>query len=289
MSNQEQHDDPRSHEELLHAALTEDDEDLAWGAIAALHQLGNADTCKAARQLCASQDAHERHVGADILGQLALPERTFQEESVQVLLSMLEHEQDPAVLHSIAVALGHRHDSRAIKPLARLKNHPHPDVREGVVHGLMAYEDELAINTLIELSADPESLIRDWATFGLGTQIKSDTPAIRSALLARTSDEDVDVRAEAIIGLARRRDQHVAELLISLLDPDIFWSDISSGDYSRSLELEAAEELADPRLLPALERLAHEWGGYNEAMVHEDSLYDVLEEAIKACQPSNGD
>ena len=201
---------------------------------------------------------------------------------------MLEHEQDPAVLHSIAVALGHRHDPRAIRPLARFKNHPDPGVREGVVHGLMAYEDELAISTLIELSADPESLIRDWATFGLGTQIKSDTPAIRSALLARTSDEDVDVRAEALIGLAKRRDQRVAELLIPLLEPDIFWSDISSGDYSRSLELEAAEELADPRLLPALERLAQEWGRYNEAMVHEDSLYDVLEEAIKACQPGKG-
>jgi len=284
-------DDTRTNEELLHVALTEEDEDRAWDAIAVLYLRASPDTLEAARQLCASADSHARRVGADILGQLGISEREklFQEEAVATLLDMLEGEQDPQALHSIAVALGHRHDPRAIRPLARLKNHPDFRVREGVVHGIMAYEDDLAIATLIELSDDPESLVRDWAAFSLGAQIKTDTPDIRAALLARTTDEDVDIRAEAILGLAKRYDERAVEILIPLLRSDIFWDDTTESDYFRTLELEAAEELADPHLLPALEQLRQDWWQYNEAMEHEDSLYDVLKtviEVIKAGQPN---
>ncbi len=278
-------DDPRTDEELLRVALTEQDDDLAWHAIGALHLRGSPDTFKAARQLCASADARERRVGADILGQLGTPEPTYHEESVTILLGMLEREQDPAVLNAIAIALGHRKDPRAIEPLAHLKNYPDEHVRYGVVFGLLAQEDERAINALIELSTDPDSDVRDWATFGLGSMIETDTPAIRAALLARLTDEDFDVRAEAIQGLTARRDERVIEALIALLDVGIFWGDITASDYFRMLGLEAAEELADPRLLPALVRLRQEWGGHSEAGA-EDSLYDILEAAIKACQPA---
>lgn len=282
--------DPRTNEELLHVALTEEDEDLAWGAIAALHGRGSPDTFDAARQLCASEDANERCVGADILGQLGYSmndDSKFHEESVIILLDMLEHEQDLDVLHSIAMALGWRHDTRAIEPLVRFKNHPDLRVREGVVHSLGDHEDDLAIATLIELSADPESLIRDWATFSLGAQIGADTTAIRSALLARTADEDAGVRGEAIRGLARRHDERTVEALIPLLDAGMFWGDLTRGDYFRFLALEAAEELGDPRLLPLLERLRQKCGQYDGVVA--DWLYSRIEEAIEACQPRSED
>jgi HEAT repeat protein len=261
--------DPRSDEELLHAALTEQDNDLAWHAIGALHLRGSEETFEAARQLCASDDAHKRRVGAGILGQLGKEENKFHEESVTILLDMLEHEQDPDTLNPIAVALGHRKDPRAIEPLVRLKNHPDENVRDGVVFGLLTQDDERAINALIELSTDVDSDVRDWATFGIGSMIETDTPAIRDALLARTTDEDANTRGEAMVGLARRHDERVVDIVLAELE---------AGWYG-SLLFEAATEIADPRLYPALLKLQEAWD--------EDKSwpYPLLEEALAVCQP----
>jgi HEAT repeat protein len=208
-------------------------------------------------------------VGAGILGQLGLPETTFHEESVSILVSMLDHEQEPCVLNSIAVALGHRADARAIEPLVRLKNHPDEVVRFGIVCGLLTLDDERAINTLIELSTDVDSDVRDWATFGIGSMIETDTPEIRAALLARTIDEDADTSGEALVGLARRHDERAVDLLLKELE----------AGWNGSLLLEAATELADPRLYPSLVKLQEEW---DEA---KSWPYSMLEEAIAACQP----
>jgi HEAT repeat protein len=95
-----------------------------------------------------------------------------------VLLSVLEREADSDVLHAVGIALGHLGDPRAVEPLVRFKNHPSSDVRYGVVFGLLSHEDELAIRTLIELSSDVYYHVRDWATFGLGTQIDANTEEI---------------------------------------------------------------------------------------------------------------
>jgi hypothetical protein len=155
--------------------------------------------------------------------------------------------------------------------LVHLKNHPDAAVREGVAYGLSTYEDERAIATLIELSVDVDSDVRDWATFGLGSMIETDTPAIRDALLARTTDEDGDTRGEAMVGLARRHDKRVVEILLAELE---------AGWYG-SLLFEAATEIADPRLYPALVELREGWD--------EDKIwpYNLLEDAIEACQPAS--
>lgn len=263
------HNDPRSDEELLHVALTEENEDRAWDAIAVLHLRGNPASFEAARQLCISQNSKERRVGADILGQLGKEDNKFHEETVTTLLGMLEREQDPDVLNSIAVALGHRKDPRAIGPLVHFKNHPDENVRYGVVYGLLTHEDERAINALIELSTDVDSDVRDWATFGIGSQIETDTPEIRAALMARITDEDADTSGEAMVGLARRHDERVVEPLLA---------DLESGWYG-SLPFEAAAAIGDPRLYPILARIQEEWGN------DKRWPYSQLEEALAACQP----
>lgn len=267
--------DLRSNEELLHIALAEEDEDLAWDAIGVLHLRGSPDTFEAARHLCASTEANERRLGVDILSQLGDryghwgKDNPFHEEAVITLLGMLEREQDPDVLYAIAVALGHRGDPRAIEPLVRLKNHPDEHVRDGVVYGLLTHEDERAINALIELSTDPESHIRDWATFGIGSQIDTDTSEIRAALMARITDEDADTSGEAMVGLARRHDERVVEPLLA---------DLEAG-WHGSLPFEAAAEIGDPRLYPILARIQEEWGD------DKSWPYSQLEEALAACQP----
>jgi HEAT repeat protein len=266
-------DDPRTNEELLRAALTEEGEDPARDAIGVLHWRGSPDIFEATQQLCASADAHEREVGVDILGQLGYRDDAFQEEAVTILLGMLEHEQNPGVLGSIAAALGHRKDPRAIEPLTRLKSHPVEDVRFGVVLGLLTHEDEQAINTLIELSTDVASDVRDWATFGLGSMIESDTPEIRAALMARTTDEDGDTVGEAMVGLARRHDERVVDVILA---------ERERGWYG-SLLFEAAEEIADPRLYPTLVALWETWGD------DKGWPFKILEDALKACQPRQED
>lgn len=273
--HEEKHTDTRTNEELLHIALTDVDEDAAWKAVSELQRRGDRDVFDRACRLCTAEDAQARCVGADILGQLGVqlgrPGRAFHEETIAVLLRMLEQEQDPKVLHSVAIALGHRQDPRAIEPLVGFKNHPDEFVRYGVVHGLLGHGDELAVQTLIELSTDPDADVRDWATCGLGSVIEADTPAIRAALFARLTDEDGDTRGEAMVGLARRHDRRMVEPLLN---------DLKAGWFG-SLLAEAAAEIGDPRLHPVLVRLREEWEGDKNGW-----LYKELEEALEKCQPA---
>jgi HEAT repeat protein len=123
-----------------------------------------------------------------------------------VLLRLLEEDDQPAVLSSAAVGLGHLHDDRAIERLAALAPHPDAQVRRGVVHGLMGHDDDRAVAALIGLSQDPDPSVRDWATFSLGVQTDRDTPEVREALAARLGEPDPEDRGDAILGLARRGD-----------------------------------------------------------------------------------
>ncbi|MEZ5707952.1 MAG: HEAT repeat domain-containing protein [Blastomonas sp.] len=62
---------------------------------------------------------------------------------------------------------------------------------------------DMNILQLIELTGDDDQSNRDWAVFLLA-QMEIDTPAIRHALLQATGDKVEVVRAEAILGLAKR-------------------------------------------------------------------------------------
>ena len=70
----------------------------------ALQWRGSHEVLDRAAQLCRSFCVMERRTGADILGQLGVPDRTFPERCLQILLGMLECEQDHGVLQSIVVA-----------------------------------------------------------------------------------------------------------------------------------------------------------------------------------------
>ena len=193
---QELRNDGRSIDELVTCALT-DDETPARTAIAVLHFRSTTQVFDRAKRLCESERFRERRLGADILAQFGSFEKepTPQfDETVDQLLAMLSTELHESVLNSIAVALGHRHAPKSIEPLARLKSHPHEDVRFGVAYSLAGFQDSIAINTLIELTRDAVPIVRDWATFGLGTLNELDNPALRQALWERTDDPDDNTR-----------------------------------------------------------------------------------------------
>ena len=170
---------------LIRRALTAKNEDSSWKCIMVLHRRGTVEVFTAATQLCHSEKPRERGIGADILAQAQAPDEVLSSGRLKILHRMLRSESDPGVLGSVLVAIGHAQDaedSRGLRRIAAFRRHPTEDVRFGVVMALLGREGSTSVATLIELSRDPATLVRDWATFGLGTQIDLDTPRIRAAL-----------------------------------------------------------------------------------------------------------
>ena len=256
-------------DELINLALAVD-EPWEYEYIPVLQRRGTEDVLLAAQKLCLSSEIAARKLGVDILGQLGSPEKTFPDRCLDVLLDLLATESNEEVLCAIGVACGHLQDSRAIYLLTKFKNHPNADVRYGVVFGLLTQENPLAIKTLIELSADEDTDVRNWATFGIGIQIDVDTPEIRSALWQRlvqdNTEENYETYGEALVGLAKRKDMRIISFLLKELEND------AVGEKA----VEAAEELGDARLYPALIKLRDWW---------DVSPY-LLADAIANCNPS---
>ncbi len=251
--------------------MTQDD-DAYWQIIRVLQLRGTQEVFDTCQVMCASESSGDRQLGINILGQLGTPDFPFRAETIPRLLRLLEQEQDPEVIGDIGIAFGHLRSEEAIAPLVRLKSHASQEVRFGVTYGLLCQEDPLAIATLIELSADPAVLVRNWAMFGLGSQIDVDTLEIRQALWSRLeaekpglADDDIyEIYGEALVGLARRGDSRILDLLLEELHSNLI----------SPLALEACEELGDERLYPVL-LVAQEW--------LEDSR--GLTDAIAACKP----
>ncbi|QLE59694.1 HEAT repeat domain-containing protein [Nostoc sp. TCL26-01] len=263
--------DSRSTTKIIQLASDEEDKDSYWDLVWILRARGSDEEFAAASRLCQSQSSKQRSLGVDILAILGIPQRTYTQKCGDILLKLLPSEENSNVLASIGFAFGHLNDSRCVLPLIKLKNHPDTDVRLGVVFGLAGQEDELAIKALIDLSADDEEDIRNWAIFNLGSQITTNTPAIRDALFQRlileTGEDDTiaEIRGEALLGLAIREDERVINPLIAELE---------SGCVGR-LSVEAAKEMGDTRLYPALIDLQKWW----------DIDVKLLQEAISSCQP----
>lgn len=168
---------------------------------------------------------------------------------------------------------GPRQPPASVELLSPLAAHADPEVRESVVHGLLPVA-RLAIPELVQLSADEDENVRNWATFGLNAQLGGpgdkgfvDSDAVRDALAARLDDPHEETRAEAVEGLARRRDPRALPVLQRELEQGPEWQHY----------IEAAELFADPSLHPALVRISE----------MEEPPFDVSA-AMEACRPGRG-
>jgi hypothetical protein len=218
--------DPRSTDELLGLALTKDadrDNDDYWHPIAVLqHRLPQI--IERIQTLSISSDDKSRDTSATILGQGWVRAKLGSDHCAEILLQMLAKEKSTSVLASIIFALGHLNDSRAVDQLIGLSSHADARVRYAVVSSLCGHDDSRSIKAMIACSSDQDRDVRNWATFGLGSQIDADSPTIREALVARLNEEDDEIRGEALVGLARRGDTHVAAALLNelnTLDADV--------------------------------------------------------------------
>jgi HEAT repeat protein len=234
--------DSRPLEQLIALALMDPDSEEARSALATLSYRGTRTEFDAAVRLARSAAPGERALGAEVLGRLGWDEKAYLDESLNVLLPMLE-DPDVTVVKSAAYALGHRGDPRGAEPVARLRAHASDDIRAAVAYSLasLVLPAPEAVSTLVGLTTDRCAEVRDWATFGLRSEAEEgrlDTPAVRDALAARCRDDDAEVRGEALLGLASLRDARaLPHLLVELRRP-----------LENNLVVEAAGILADHSL-----------------------------------------
>jgi HEAT repeat protein len=229
--------------ELARQARDADDYEAVWEILREVAADGPA-SLLAGTDLLASSDPVVRAVGCDLLGCASDLHEAVRADAASALLRLAPPDTDGDLSWSIAHALGSTHDRRAAPVLVSLAEHPDSDVRLQAAQALpFMPPEEVVIRALIRLTADQDSPVRNWATFGLGSQAEADTPAVREALWARVGDEEEDVHAEAVFGLARRRDPRSTALIVELLEAE-------QGIYSWGLE--AAACLRDPALLPHL-------------------------------------
>jgi hypothetical protein len=147
-----------------------------------------------------------------------------------------------------------------------------PDIRSFTAKLLANIEVPLSIESLIKLSRDVESDVRDWATFGLAIGIKSTSNEVVNALTERLEDADDNTRAEAIMGLALRNNEAVIAKIIEEL------KFLTVG----KLVIEAAAETGDKRLCSSLRQLKQMWS-QNKLLDSGDDMDEALENAIFAC------
>jgi HEAT repeat protein len=258
--------------------------------VVALHKRGDSDTFRAAADLLGSPDPNRRVLAVDVLAQLGadrdvpVERRPFASPAADVRLDLLPGENEPEVLASITTACGHLRDPRCVPLLHGLRDHQDERVRFGVVFGLLGIDDDLAVQTLIELTVDGDAHVRDWATFGLGTQIDRDDPKLRSALVARLDDPDDETRSEAIRGLAVRGDARAIPQLLTDLQCDTVPEDPSVLEEAL---LKLASRTADPRLCQRVSLIEREWRKDRP----DEELPADLQSAIESCnhaRPTTG-
>lgn len=206
-------------DELFAVVVREEDDDARWNAIRSLHALGTREVYERALMMCHSASPRERTAGADVLGQL----NPYFDSARATLCTMLD-DPDPGVVESVVHAFGQQ-QSEMIDELSRVAGHGSANVRWAVATALEDHiGDERAERIMLSLMRDPDTSVRDRATFAVGSLSDHDTPRIRAALAERLQDGDRCVANEAALGLARRRDSRAIPyiaLAIASRDGDI--------------------------------------------------------------------
>lgn len=236
-----------SNEKLFFRLLNNKSDKTYWDNIAVLRSRPTDDVFKKSLELTKSKKPNERNIGIDVLAQLGVTPRPFYKQTIKRFFELLKTESNKKVLGSLLYAIGHNNDSlnkSQINLLSSFKNHKDNWVKEGLVFSIIGLDNPHAIDAAIILSNDKVASIRNWATFGLGTLIERDNKAIRNALWTRTKDKHQETKLEAIVGLAKRKDLRLIEIITK---------ELTKGEYG-TLIFEAIEELNDRQFLPLLQQ-----------------------------------
>lgn len=234
-------------EKLLSRLLNNKTDNSRWENIQILRSRPSENLFNNCLVFTKSNDPKIRKIGIDILAQFGLPPRPFLNQTLKIYFDLLNVESDPEVLMSLLYSIGHNNDElnkEQIDKICSFIDNNDNWVKEGLVFALLGIDNLNAIETLIKLSSDKLSHIRNCATFGLGTQIESNNKNIREALWNRVNDKHQETKLEAIVGLAKRKDNRVNEIIKR---------ELIDGEYGILL-FEAIIETCDKQFLPLLRR-----------------------------------
>ncbi len=214
--------DLKNHLELV----KRQDDEQRWDSIFSLANNATDELFATTIEYSSSSISIDRILSADVLGRLGDCDLVTSngsplgEASLEILLGMLSVEKDAKVTLSIITALQHHHHDKIIDYVVPFKNSCSADIRRAVAFAITGYVDPLAINTLLELSKDADIQTRNWSVFAISQQIESSSKEIIECLRKSCNDENDEVRAEGLYGLAIRNDSQFARLAISVLDQD---------------------------------------------------------------------
>lgn len=260
-------------EQLILKLQTIKSEKSYWEYIREIRQRPHLEVFKISTELITSNIENSKIIGIDILAQLGKEPRPLLKETLEIYLNLLKSETAEKTLFSILTAIGHNNKkltNEELKLICNFKNNKSKMVREGLIFAILNINKELAINTLIELSNDKFSNIRNWATFGIGTQISKSNKNIINALWKRTSDKHLTTRHEALLGLAKRKDTRIKEKLKKEL--------LKMDNYG-TLILEAIEELNDLEFVELLNKKILENS--------DNQIYKITLDALLESQKNN--
>jgi HEAT repeat protein len=259
----------------LHDDSDEDDE--YWMLVHELHRRGTQLIFEEAARLILSEDPRARGMACDVLSQLGYEHgEPFGAESLPLLARVCTEDVSLSVLGCAVSAMGHLRQPEALPYVVTHAQHADSKVRLSVACALPSIIDcewlgeaHPVVTTLMQLTSDDDEHVRDWATFGLGTQVNVDGALVRQCLFTRLDDPHDDTRAEALAGLARR---HVPEIERHVLDA-------LSDETVHRLAVESACYLGNPSFAELLDELTDWW----------DVDVDLPADAQRRCNPTRID
>ena len=240
-----------------------------WDNINELRSRPNQEVFNKAMQLAKSKSDKEKNIGIAILAQLGFDPRFNQIETIKLYFELLTQDQSIDVLISILYAISHNFEiltEKQVNILQTFKNNESSYVRTALANAISCLQDDQSIDTLILLSKDTSSSVRNWATFSLGTLIEINNKKITDALWKRVDDKHQETKLEAILGLAIRKDNRVKEIVRR---------ELKYGEYG-TLLFEAIEQLNDKDFLPLLEDNL-------QSSYHDDGILDEWILDLKDC------
>lgn len=241
---------------------------------------GSPEALALARSLAESRNYRKRALGLYMASQLRQRPKgvpfgsvEYAVEDTQRMLLVGLNDKCSEVLAAAISGFAHRPHPLALPELIKYASHADKKIRFEVAITLGRYSEAESIEALLCLAKDNCDAVRDWATFGIGSLHDVDNPKVRQLLWANLEDSDEDVRGEALVGLAIRKDDRIVPVLRGRLDTNC-----------RVYELAASEELASPLLL---ERLNEIKVSAANATGTDSYWYGCLLSAIDACSKNS--
>jgi len=231
-----------STKQLILKAYYEEDENIFMEYIHILRLRGNKEVFQQTKKLAYSKDSIYREIAASILSQFGYKTKLYKGESVHLLGKLLNDKNEDVVATAI-YGFGHRKCTRYADKLSSYISYQSLQIKEALSFALGGYEDSKSINTLIQLMTDKSDDVRDWATFSLAQINETNTQIVRDALFKNINDDVLDIRGEALLGLALRKDERVKDIIIEDLHKPFYGSWVFT----------ALTEMPDNRYLPYFE------------------------------------